>query len=59
MAEAARKAEEEIRKKEEEARKAALKIPYSQQDYQVLLRIVQENIGGECDYEPGAQQPIP
>lgn len=48
VADAAEKAAEEVRKKEEEARKAALRIPYSEQDYQVMLKIVQAEAGG-CD----------
>ncbi|MCI8951483.1 MAG: cell wall hydrolase [Lachnospiraceae bacterium] len=45
---AAEKAAEEARKREEEIRKAAVRIPYSQEDYQVMLRIVQAEAGG-CD----------
>ncbi len=48
IADAAEKAAQEIRKKEEEARKAALRIPYSEEDYQVMLKIVQAEAGG-CD----------
>lgn len=45
---AAEKAAEEVKRKEEEARKAALRIPYSEEDYQVMLKIVQAEAGG-CD----------
>ncbi len=48
VADAARQAEEAVRKKEEEARRAALRIPYSEEDYQVMLQIVQAEAGG-CD----------
>ena len=41
-------AEEAARKAQEEARKAAAVVPYSDQDYQVLLRIVQAE-AGICD----------
>lgn len=41
-------AEEEARRKEEEARRAAAVVSYSEQDYQVLLRIVQAE-AGICD----------
>lgn len=44
----ARRAEEEARKAEEEARKAAAVVSYSEQDYQVLLQIVQAE-AGICD----------
>ncbi len=47
-AEARARAEEEARKKAEEERRAALRIPYTAQDYQVLLRIVQAE-AGICD----------
>lgn len=46
--EAARKAEEERIRKEAEARKASAVISYSDQDYEVLKRIVQAEAGG-CD----------
>lgn len=46
--EAARKAEEERIRKEEEARKAASVISYSDQDYEVLKKIVQAE-AGICD----------
>ena len=39
-AEARARAEEEARKKAEEERRAALRIPYIPQDYQVMLKIV-------------------
>ena len=42
------KQEEEKRRKEEEERRAARKIPVSDEDYQILLRIVQAEAGG-CD----------
>lgn len=46
--EAARKAEEERIRKEAEARKASAVVSYSDQDYEVLKRIVQAEAGG-CD----------
>lgn len=46
--EAARQAEEEAQRKEAEAKKAALRIPCSEEDYQVMLKIVQAEAGG-CD----------
>lgn len=46
--EAARKAEEERIRKEEEARRASAVVSYSDQDYEVLKRIVQAEAGG-CD----------
>ncbi|MEG7530405.1 MAG: cell wall hydrolase [Hungatella sp.] len=46
--EAAKRAAEAARKAEEEARRAAAVVPYSDQDYQVLLRIVQAE-AGICD----------
>lgn len=48
VADAARQAKEEVQRKEEEARRAALRIPYSEADYQVMLQIVQAEAGG-CD----------
>ena len=42
------KQEEERRRKEEEERKAARRISVSDEDYQILLRIVQAEAGG-CD----------
>lgn len=47
-AEAQARAEEAARREEEEARKAAAVVSYSEQDYQVLLRIVQAE-AGVCD----------
>ena len=47
-AEARARAEEEARKKAEEERRAALRIPYTPQDYQVMLKIVQAE-AGICD----------
>lgn len=47
-AKAKAEAEQEARRKEEEARKAAAVVNYSDQDYQVLLRIVQAE-AGICD----------
>lgn len=46
--EAARKAEEERLRKEAEARKASAVVSYSDQDYEVLKKIVQAEAGG-CD----------
>lgn len=46
--EAARQAEEAARQAEEAARQAAAVVPYSEQDYQTLLRIVQAE-AGICD----------
>ncbi|MDO5418288.1 MAG: cell wall hydrolase [Lachnospiraceae bacterium] len=48
VADAAERAAEEVRKKEEEARREALRIPYTEEDYQVMLKIVQAEAGG-CD----------
>ena len=48
VGDAAKRAVEEVRKKEEEARRAALRIPYSDEDYQVMLKIVQAE-AGICD----------
>lgn len=48
VGDAAKRAVEEVRKKEEEAKRAALRIPYSDEDYQVMLKIVQAEAGG-CD----------
>ena len=45
---ARKKAEEEARRAEEEAKKAAAVVSYSEEDYQVLLRIVQAE-AGICD----------
>ena len=42
------KQEEEKRRREEEERRAARRIPVSDEDYQILLRIVQAEAGG-CD----------
>lgn len=47
-AKAKAEAEEEAKRKEEEARKASAVVSYSDQDYQVLLRIVQAE-AGVCD----------
>lgn len=47
-AKAKAEAEQAARQKEEEARKAAAIVSYSEQDYQVLLRIVQAE-AGVCD----------
>lgn len=48
LMEAEAKAEAEARRREEEAKRAAAVVPYSEQDYQVLLRIVQAE-AGICD----------
>ncbi|MBS5066073.1 MAG: cell wall hydrolase [Hungatella hathewayi] len=47
-AKALAEAEEAAKKAEEEARKASAVVPYTEQDYQVLLRIVQAE-AGICD----------
>ncbi len=48
VGDAAKRAAEEIQQKEEEARKEALRIAYSEEDYQVMLKIVQAE-AGVCD----------